>query len=114
MSPTVRRVGAFFACLTLGIVASQLLAFLVARNEWPDTYAFLGAFGVLLGLLGGFLASLLCVRRIPWYYILIGFGLLMLMLLSVQSPNYSAAARLIAVIALTQMLASLGLGYVTR
>lgn len=93
-SLTVRCVGSFFACLTLGIFTSQLLAFLVVRNEWPDAYVLLGAFGVLLGLLGGYLASLLCAGRIPSYFILIGFGVLILMLLSVQSPSYSAISRL--------------------
>ena len=113
-SPVVRRAAAFSACLALGVVASQLLAFLGARNEWPDAFIFLGTFGVILGALGGFLAKLLCADRIPWYYIIAGFGLLLLMLLSIQSPNYSGAARLIAVIAFTQMLTSLGIGYLAR
>lgn len=111
---SVRRAAAFLACLTLGIVVSQMVAFLFARNEWPDTFIFLGTFGVILGVLGGFLANMLRVGRIPWYYIVVGFGLLLLMLLSAQSPNHAGAARLIAVIAFIQMFASLVIGYLAR
>lgn len=46
--------------------------------------------------------------------IVVGFGLLLLMLLSAQSPNHAGAARLIAVIAFIQMFASLVIGYLAR
>lgn len=114
LAPAIRRALTFSTCLLVGIIASQLLVFLFALNEGPNSFIFLGVFGLILGVLGGSLANLLHVDRIQWYYIVIGFGLLLLGLLVIESPNYSGAASLIAVIAFTQMLASLCIGLLSR
>ncbi len=113
-TPATRRVVSLSICIFVGVIASQLLAFLFAAADGPESFIFLGMFGVTLGVFGGFLANLLCVDRIPWYYTIVVFGLLMLGLLMIQSPNYSGAAKLISVIAFIQMLATLGVGFLNR
>ena len=113
-STIARRAVAFSSCLSIGVASSQLLAYLTAPNDWPDGFLYLGMFGVTLGIFGGFLANLFCVNRIPWYYIVAGLGVISVVLALNQSPNYSAVARLIAVVGFTQMFASLGIGYLAR
>ena len=113
-SAILRRAAAFSFCLLTGVITSQIIAYLSAPNAWPDGALYLGMFGVILGVFGGFLANLLCVNQIPWYYIVAGLGVVSVVLALNQSPNYSAVARQIAAIGFAQMFASLSIGFLAR
>jgi hypothetical protein len=110
------RVIAFVATFALGIAFSLYVAysaFLASgapQTDLPGVLIFFGAFGVIFGTVGGCFASLFCARRMRWYHIVLGFGVFVVGLPFTQNPNYSAAAKIIAVIAAEQLIATLLIG----
>ena len=80
----------------------------------PGVLVFFGAIGVIFGTVGGYFASLFSAKRIRWYHIALGFGVFAVGLPFTQNPNYSTAAKLIAVIAAEVLIATLLIGWLAR
>lgn len=108
---------AFVATFASGIVFSLLVAYSAfhaagsPQDDLPGVFIFFGAFGLIFGTVGGFFASLFVAKRIRWYQIALGFGVFAVGLPFTRNPNFSAAAKLIAMIAAEQLIATLLIGW---